>query len=270
MKRWGLAVSILTILTFSVTGMVHAQSAEPRFEIGALASFLRLSTFETSNAGFGGRVSFDLSPWAALEAEATFFPNDDILEAPSILTPNLRVAYERQRTDAFFGLKMGRRTERVGAFAKVRPGLTRLSEVVGGQGCIGPECPFVLLARPEYPNRVCAGSGRRVRVLSDRAHRRALRAWRHDDLAPQLRSGLLGRRLHQPQSLDEAGDGAAILIPGCVRQRGEGKNGVLPFSLPRAAKLQKPVHEIAEQELRNQLGSTLAIRHDHEARSARG
>lgn len=150
MKRWGLACSILTILTFSVTGMAHAQSADPRLEVGALASFLRLSTFETSNAGFGGRVSFDLSTWAAVEAEATFFPNDDILEAPSILTPNLRVAYERQRTDAFFGLKMGRRTERVGAFAKVRPGLTRLSEVVGGQGCIGPECPFVLLARPEY------------------------------------------------------------------------------------------------------------------------
>ena len=150
MKRWGLAFSIVTVLTCSESGLVQAQSADQRFEVGGLASFLRLSDFETSSAGFGGRVSFDLTRWAALEAEATFFPNDDILERPSILAPNLRVSYERRRTDAFFGMKMGRRTERVGAFAKVRPGLTRLSEVVGGQGCTGPECPLILLARPEY------------------------------------------------------------------------------------------------------------------------
>ncbi len=112
MKRWGLTLSILTVLSFSGAGMVHAQSVDSRVEVGALASFLRLSTFDTANAGFGGRVSFDLSPWVALEAEADFFPNDDVLEAPSTLTPNLRVAYERRRTDAFFGVKMGKRTER--------------------------------------------------------------------------------------------------------------------------------------------------------------
>ena len=150
MKRWGLTLSILMVVSFCGAGVVHAQPVDSRIEVGALASFLRLSTFDTANAGIGGRVSFDLSPWVALEAEADFFPNDDVLEAPSALTPNLRVAYERRRTNAFFGVKMGKRSEKVGLFAKIRPGLTRLSEVEGGQGCIGSECPFVLLMRPEY------------------------------------------------------------------------------------------------------------------------
>ena len=99
MKRWGLTLSILTVVSFYGAGVVYAQSVDSRFEVGALASFLRLSTFDTANAGFGGRVSFDLTPWVALEAEADFFPNDDVLEAPSTLTPNLRVAYERRRAN---------------------------------------------------------------------------------------------------------------------------------------------------------------------------
>jgi hypothetical protein len=134
---------------FCSAGAAHAQT-ESRIEVGALASFLRLSTFDTANAGFGGRVSFDLTSWAALEAEADYFPSDDVLERPSDLFPDLRVAYERRRTDAFFGVKLGRRTDRFGLFGKVRPGLTRLSEVESGQGCIGSECPLILLARPEY------------------------------------------------------------------------------------------------------------------------
>ena len=150
MKRWGRALSMFAAVLVVSAGSAHAQT-ESRIEVGALASFLRLSTFDTANAGFGGRISFDLTPWAALEAEADYFPSDDVLEQPSILFPNLRVAYERRRTDAFFGVKLGKRTDRIGLFGKVRPGLTRLTEVEGsGGGCMGTECPLILLARPEY------------------------------------------------------------------------------------------------------------------------
>jgi hypothetical protein len=120
-----------------------------RLEIGAHVNLLHQADAETTSAGIGGRVSFDLSNWAALEAEADFFPSDDLLLAPSSLTPTLRVAYERRRADAFAGVKLGMRTDAFGIFAKVRPGVTRLTDR-GGAECLGSECPLVLLARPDY------------------------------------------------------------------------------------------------------------------------
>jgi hypothetical protein len=66
------------------------------------------------------------------------------------LTPDLRIAYNRRRADAFFGLKLDVRRDKVGVFAKVRPGFTRLTEAGGEQNCAGTVCPLVLLIRPEY------------------------------------------------------------------------------------------------------------------------
>jgi hypothetical protein len=96
-------------------------------------------------------VSLDVTRWAAVEAEANFFPDDDVRLPPSALTPTLRVAYQRSRIDAFFGTKLGMRGDRFGVFAKVRPGFTRLTDR-GGPECVGNECALVmmLLLRPEY------------------------------------------------------------------------------------------------------------------------
>ena len=139
---------MLVVVSLCGAGAAAAQSADSRVEVGVQASILRLSDFERTNAGIGGRLSFELARWISVEGEANFFPNDDILQSPSLLTPNLRVAYERQRADAFVGVKVGRRSDRFGVFAKVRPGFTRLSD--NGSGCAGSECPLVLLVRPEY------------------------------------------------------------------------------------------------------------------------
>lgn len=126
-----------------------AQPAAPRLEVGAQASFLHLSDFQTTNAGVGGRVSFDVTKWATIEGEADFFPSDDVLLPPSTLTPDLHVAYGRRRADAFFGVKMGVRRDRLGVFAKVRPGFTRLTSS-GQPQCVGDVCALALLVRPEY------------------------------------------------------------------------------------------------------------------------
>jgi hypothetical protein len=107
-----------------------------------------LSDFETTPAGFGGRVSFDLTRWAALEAEADFFPKDDAIFPPTELTPPLGIVYRRARANALFGAKLGWRSARFGVFGKVRPGFTRLSD--SGVDCAGDVCALVLLARPEY------------------------------------------------------------------------------------------------------------------------
>jgi hypothetical protein len=66
------------------------------------------------------------------------------------LLGDLRIRHYRQRTEAFFGAKLGYRSERFGVFAKLRPGFTSLSERSGPDMCEGEVCAFVLLARPEY------------------------------------------------------------------------------------------------------------------------
>jgi hypothetical protein len=148
MKAVGFVLAVALLVSLSGTSTATAQPAPSRLEVGMQASFLRLTDFDSTNAGIGGRFSYDLTTWAALEAEADFFPDDDALLPSSGLTPDLRVSYQRRRTDAFFGVKLGRRGGRFGTFAKVRPGFTRLYD--SGVECVGEICALVLLARPEY------------------------------------------------------------------------------------------------------------------------
>ena len=127
-----------------------AQRELPRYEAGIQVSVLRLSDFGSTNTGLGGRFSFNLARWAALEAEGTFFPHDDIALPPTALIDNLRVRHYRKRIEAVFGAKLGYRWDRFGLFAKTRPGVTSLSERNGGDMCEGEVCALVLLLRPEY------------------------------------------------------------------------------------------------------------------------
>jgi hypothetical protein len=144
--------SILPILVVVLCSgdVASAQPAASRLEVGAQASFLRLSDFDTTNAGVGGRVSYDLARWVAVVGEADFFPSDDVTLPPSTLTPGLRVTYARKRAAAFFGMKTGIRGDKLGVFAKASPGFTRLSAAGVPAQCAGTLCPLALLVRPEY------------------------------------------------------------------------------------------------------------------------
>ena len=141
-------LSSLAVLLLCHAGVAAAQSRESRFEIGGQATMLRLSDFDTTSAGVGGRFTFNLARWAAVEAEADYIPSDDVEIASTTFTHNLLVIYRRNRADAFFGVKLGVRRDRFGVFAKVRPGVTRLSG--GGPECVGEVCALVLLAVPTY------------------------------------------------------------------------------------------------------------------------
>lgn len=150
MKTLGLLLPTTIVLLLCGAAAADAQPPGRRVEVGVQASFLRLGEFDTTNAGIGGRASFALTGWAALDAEGNFFPSDDVLLPSTGLAPSLRVTYHRRRTDAFLGLRLGMREGRLGVFARVRPGFTRLSEKGGGPECVGPQCALVLLVRPEY------------------------------------------------------------------------------------------------------------------------
>lgn len=148
MIRWRLVGSIFLGLFVASGAAAFAQTEPPRFEAGVQASVLRLSDFGSTSTGIGGRFTFNVARWAALEAEGNFFPQDDVRLPESVA--NLRVTHYRRRTDAFFGAKLGVRGDRLGLFAKVRPGFTVLSERNGSNACEGDVCALVLLLRPEY------------------------------------------------------------------------------------------------------------------------
>ena len=150
------------LFCLAVPSIAFAQS-DSRLEVAGQATMLRLNDLGTS-AGFGGRFSFDLTNLVALEAELNFFPSEKItLPMGNLTAGTARLAYHRRRTDALFGAKVGHRGERFGLFARVRPGVARLSD--RGLGCDGELCALILVARPLYRTEFAFDVGGTRRVL---------------------------------------------------------------------------------------------------------
>jgi hypothetical protein len=124
------SASCLVLVLFFTVGLieVNAQSDDKKFEVGGQFSVLRvpqqtvtvsgsgLATNELGNTnyGFGGRFGYRLSKYFTLEAEGNFFPHDGVLDAG-------------RKFQGFFGVKAGKRFEKVGLFAKARPGFVNYS-----------------------------------------------------------------------------------------------------------------------------------------------
>ena len=139
----------LLLLALFAAAPASAQTEAARLEVGGQIATLRLSDFGATNAGLGGRVSYDLARWIAVEAEANVFTNDDfeLRLAPDIFS-GATLGYSRRRVEGFAGPKIGLRRERFGLFGKVRPGFARLTDK--GINCVGEVCALMLLARPIY------------------------------------------------------------------------------------------------------------------------
>jgi hypothetical protein len=143
-------VPILVLVTVAGARTASAQSV-PRLDVAAQATLLRLSDPGSTSAGVGGRMTFDLSRWIAVDGEANFYPHDDFtLSSSAVVDGNLNLVYHRRRSDAFVGMKIGVRGERFGLFAKARPGFARLGDK--GVECRGDVCAFLtlLFAPTEY------------------------------------------------------------------------------------------------------------------------
>lgn len=142
--------AITALLTVGVIATAATASAQTsRVELGVHVSLLRLSEFETTTPGLGGRATFDVTRWLAIEGEVSAYPNDDYtIDNALPFVPEYEVTYRRSRVSGFFGPKAGLRGDRLGIFVTARPGFTRLKD--GGVDCTGPGCPLILLAPPEY------------------------------------------------------------------------------------------------------------------------
>jgi len=158
MKATRAGLAILMLVTLMGVRPALAQATYGAFELGAQTTLLRLSNFGQTNAGIGGRASFDLSRWASVEAELNFTPRDNATyTSTSISGDVMRTIYHRRRADALFGMKLGPRGHRLGAFARVRPGFVQLTDK--GIECAGPMCILALFMKPEYHTELALDLG---------------------------------------------------------------------------------------------------------------
>lgn len=119
MKKQLIIGIILMLGLFAHSGEAGAQSKNtqsdelPKYEIGGHFSSLTLDS-STTEPGLGIRFTYNATKNIALEAEGNIFPH------------NARSRSFRnggRATEGLFGVKIGKRYERFGIFAKARPGL---------------------------------------------------------------------------------------------------------------------------------------------------
>lgn len=112
-------IFIFTIAPYAT----HAQEHDaPKVEVGTQFSSLSITpptSIGTENApGFGGRITYNFNDHVAVEAEGNFYP-----------TSTLQNYVTGGRAEQMqFGIKVGKRFEKFGVFAKARPGFISFGE----------------------------------------------------------------------------------------------------------------------------------------------
>lgn len=125
MLRAILLILALAVVSLSSFAEVRGQSDEKKFEVGGQFSIIRMetrfiipgfgmpvSTGHENVFGVGGRVGYNFSKYFAAEAELNFFPQNDDVKAG-------------RKIQGLFGVKAGKRFDKIGVFAKARPGFIR-------------------------------------------------------------------------------------------------------------------------------------------------
>jgi hypothetical protein len=110
-----LVAALIALSSCFNSGEARAQSEElQRFEVGVHFSSLTLDTSSTTEAGLGVRFTYNATKNIAFEAEGNLFPHD----------ARARAQLDGGRgAEGLFGVKIGKRYEKFGIFAKARPGL---------------------------------------------------------------------------------------------------------------------------------------------------
>jgi hypothetical protein len=116
--------ALVLVLLVSAAGASAQEADAPKFEIGIQYSSLsvNLPGFRgTENVvGVGGRVTYNLTDYFAIEAEGNLFPSDTFRDYTT--------GGASQQVQA--GVKVGKRWKRVGVFAKARPGFVSFGDTI--------------------------------------------------------------------------------------------------------------------------------------------
>jgi hypothetical protein len=138
MNRHGRSFApIILGLVFVLTSAAAARAQEsdaPKAEVGVQFTSLSVRPpdfFGTQNQpGFGGRVTYNFTDYFAVEAEANFFPGTD----ENFPTPSTGGSIQQVQA----GVKVGKRYNRFGIFAKARPGFVSHSRAFDIEVLPGP------------------------------------------------------------------------------------------------------------------------------------
>jgi len=126
---------LILVITLSAANAVALPAASnnddqpPHFELGVAASGIHLS--DNNNFGVGARAVFNFNSFFSLEGEGNCFLNN----------ASQKLFSGGRAIEGLFGPKIGLRTENVGIFAKVRPGVISFSNTVQGI-IVNPNVPF--------------------------------------------------------------------------------------------------------------------------------
>mgnify|MGYP003575408304 CR=1 FL=1 len=120
---------LLLTLLFTFTSIAVAQDTKAKIEIGVQATSLTLFNpdfeFDNTQGGIGGRFTYNINRSIAADAEFNFFPQKQFFVINS----------DGRAIQGQFGVKAGKRWDKAGLFAKVRPGflsLDRFASFVAG------------------------------------------------------------------------------------------------------------------------------------------
>ena len=112
-KRLGSLLPVLLLCAFGVA--VKAQENDARIYTDAHAVFIHLQNKYTFDAGFGTRVGYNLTKIVAVEGEVNYFPENKIFNGG-------------KKEQGFVSLKLGKRFDRVGFFARAGSSFMILSK----------------------------------------------------------------------------------------------------------------------------------------------
>src|ERR1051326_8491509 len=145
MKTKALVLMLIIIVVMTISSnLTSAQQAKPspelpKYEVGIDFSTLTLNPGDT-NAGLGGRFTYNLNRHVALEAAGYFFPGK-CATCSGEITGHM--------TEGLFGVKAGQRFKKFGIFGKARPGFINYSRGffdIAPTGGSGP-FPFTFVVR---------------------------------------------------------------------------------------------------------------------------
>jgi hypothetical protein len=121
LKQLFLTVAVCALAAFYPSANMAQSKELMTFEVAPVFTTITKPDFTggKTEAGFGGRLTFNLNDNVALEGEGNFFPH----HCRTCSAENFGTL-----TQALGGVKAGKRFSRFGLFAKARPGLASFSE----------------------------------------------------------------------------------------------------------------------------------------------
>ena len=124
----------------------QTQTDEHKFEVGGQVTSIHIAPidsnimtpisgtfnaqgFDVTTFGYGGRIGYNVNRYVSVEAEFNYFPEKNFNE----------VSQDR-REQFFAGVRVGKRWDKVGVFAKLRPGTMHFDELPFHTACTATGC----------------------------------------------------------------------------------------------------------------------------------